>query len=388
MMGESVYILIVARGYPTERYKLNGIFEFDQAKALARAGHKIIYAAVDVRSIRRWRKWGFESFRLDGVQIEAVNIPGGRIPETILRKMQMHGLKNLYNRIETKYGKPDIIHAHFLGYGNISTNVLANQNIPIVLTEHLSAMNNKVLEPRLVSLGAETYPKVYKLITVSESLASNIKERFGVEATVIPNMVDTECFNYVDSKKESDDYVFVSTGGLILRKNMDMLIDSFNAAFKNMEKVKLYIFGEGVNRSKLEKMIIEYGLTRQVFLMGLRDRKEIAKRMRESDCFVLASKLETFGVAYIEALAAGLPVIATRCGGPEEFVTSQNGILIGVDDSKGLTDAMLEMYNTTNRFDKERISKEIVEKFSPQAVAHQLEIIYDDLLNTRFNRAK
>lgn len=378
-----MYILIIARGYPTEKYKMNGIFEFDQAKALVQAGHKVIYAAVDVRSIRRWRKWGFESFGQDGVQVEAINIPGGSIPKTILQKMQMQGLKNLYKKIETKYGKPDIIHTHFLGYGKISTKVLAKQNIPIVLTEHLSAMNNKDLEPSLITLGNETYTKVDKLITVSEALANNIEEKFEVKATVIPNMVDTESFNYINSKNENDEYVFVSTGGLIPRKSMDMLVDSFNIAFKDKKKVKLYIFGEGAERSKLEQMIAKYKLTEQIFLMGLRDRKEISKRMHESSCFVLASKLETFGVAYIEALAAGLPVIATNCGGPEEFVHKYNGILIEVDDAEALTNSMLKMYNESNKFDREKISKEMVHKFSAEIIAKRLTEIYRSALKDR-----
>lgn len=378
-----MYILIIARGYPTEKYKTNGIFEFDQAKALVQAGHKVIYAAVDVRSIRRWRKWGFESFEKNGVQIEAINIPGGRIPKIILQKIQIQGLKNIYKRIETKYGKPDIIHAHFLGYGNISIKVLAKQNIPIILTEHFSGMNNKAIEPRLITLGAETYPKVDRLITVSRALANNIEEKFGVKATVIPNMVDTEIFNYINKKNENDDYVFVSTGGLIPIKNMDMLVDSFNIAFKDKKKVKLYIFGKGAEQSKLEQMIAEYKLTGQIFLMGLRDRKEIAKRMYESDCFVLVSKRETFGVAYIEALAAGLPVIATKCGGPEEFVHKDNGILIEIDDAQALTDAMLQMYNESNKFDREKISKEMVDKFSPETIAEQLTEIYRNILKDR-----
>src|SRR5690554_531246 len=297
--------------------------------------------------------------------------------------MRIWGLKKLYARIETKYGKPDIIHAHFLGYGNISTKILAKQNIPIVLTEHLSAMNNKALESSLIILGNETYPKVDKLITVSKALANNIEEKFGVKATVIPNMVDTESFNYISRKNENDEYVFVSTGGLIPRKSMDMLVDSFNIAFKDKKKVKLYIFGEGAERSKLEQMIAEYKLSDQILLMGLRDRKEIAKRMHESDCFVLASKLETFGVAYIEALAAGLPVIATNCGGPEEFVHKDNGILIEVDDTQGLTDAMLKMYNESDKFNRKKISKEIVEKFSPETIANRLTEIYRDVLKDR-----
>lgn len=197
-----MYILIIARGYPTEKYKLNGIFEFDQAKALAQAGHKVVYAAIDVRSIRRWRKWGFESFEKEGVQVEAINIPGGRIPKTILYIMRILGAKILYSRIAKKYGKPEIVHAHFLGVGNVATKVLKKENIPIVLTEHLSAMNNEVLEPRLFKLGKDTYLKVNKIITVSKSLADNIEAKFGVKAGVIPNIVDTSSFSFKQGKKE------------------------------------------------------------------------------------------------------------------------------------------------------------------------------------------
>ena len=67
-------VLIVARGYPTEKYKMNGIFEFDQAKALVQAGHKVIYAAVDVRSIRRWRKWDYKGLYNTCCKVEPISI--------------------------------------------------------------------------------------------------------------------------------------------------------------------------------------------------------------------------------------------------------------------------------------------------------------------------
>ena len=378
-----MYILIIARGYPTEKYKMNGIFEFDQAKALAQAGHKVIYAGIDVRSIRKWRKWGFESFVKDGVQIEAINIACGRIPNYILNKIKKDSLKRLYKKIFNKYGEPDIIHSHFIGMGYITAELFKNSGIQLIHTEHHSRMNQDELSGYHQTLGNNTYLYMEKVITVSKYLADNLKNKFGVKATVIPNMVDTESFNYISRKNENDDYVFVSTGGLIPGKGMDMLVDSFNIAFKDKKKVKLYIFGKGAERSKLEQMIAEYKLTEQIFLMGLRDRKEIAKRMHESDCFVLASKLETFGVAYIEALAAGLPVIATNCGGPEEFVHKDNGILIDVDDAQGLTDAMLKMYNESDKFDGEKISKEMVDKFSPETIAKRLTEIYRNILKDR-----
>ena len=71
-------VFIIANGYPTEKYRGVGIFELDQAKALAAKGHQIVYLAVDLRSIRRWRKWGFESLVKDNVEIRAINIPLGR----------------------------------------------------------------------------------------------------------------------------------------------------------------------------------------------------------------------------------------------------------------------------------------------------------------------
>jgi glycosyltransferase involved in cell wall biosynthesis len=99
--------------------------------------------------------------------------------------------------------------------------------------------------------------------------------------------------------------------------------------------------------------------------------------------FYFSLKAGTFGVAYIEALAAGLPVIATNCGGPEEFVHKDNGILIEVDDAAALINSMLKMYNESNKFDRETISKEMVEKFSPETIAKRLTEIYRNILKDR-----
>ena len=138
-------VLIVARGYPTKKYKMNGIFEFDQAKALVEAGIDVVYAAVDVRSIRRWRKWGYESFVKEGVQIESINVPCGRIPKNILNKISEFSLNRLYKRIVSKHGKPDIIHSHFIGMGYITAKLFNNSGIPLVHTEHYSGMNQAEL---------------------------------------------------------------------------------------------------------------------------------------------------------------------------------------------------------------------------------------------------
>lgn len=373
-------ILIIARGYPNEKYNLNGIFEYDQAKALAKDAHEVIFAAIDMRSIRRWRKWGFESINRDGVNIEALNVPCGRIPRSILHKVSEIALKKLYSRIVEKYGKPDIIHAHFLGYGFTTVSVLKHKKIPIVLTEHMSSMNQEVLPKYLKYAGRKTYPEVDKLLTVSSLLAESINKNFNIKAKVIPNIVDTSSFSFIKKEKTNDNFIFVSIGGLIKRKGMDLLIQAFYEAFRNKKEVSLYIYGEGPERKNLENLINKLNLSKQVFLMGQKERKIIAKKMQESDCFVLASKLETFGVVYIEAMATGLPVIATECGGPEDFVDDNNGLLIPVDDLGRLSAAMKYMQNNIKNYDGANISKSVINRFSPDSIARELTNVYLELL--------
>ena len=79
-------------------------------------------------------------------------------------------------------------------------------------------------------------------------------------------------------------------------------------------------------------------------------------------------------------MAAGLPVIATKCGGPEDFVNDTNGILIPVDDKDALVNAMEFMSSNQALYNRERISKEIIERFSPNAVAEKLLACYRQIL--------
>ena len=161
---------------------------------------------------------------------------------------------------------------------------------------------------------------------------------------------------------------------------MDLTIKAFYKTFWDKPDVSLTIFGDGIERSRLEKLIKEYNLEKKIILMGMCDRKIIAKKLMDSDCFILASRSETFGVAYIEALAAGVPVIATQCGGPEAFVNETNGMLVPRENVDLLSTAMEYMYINIKQFDKERISNNIKLQFSPEIVSKNLIKIYNNLI--------
>jgi len=371
-----MYVMIVSRGYPTNKYKMNGIFEFDQAKALAKEGHKVVFAAIDVRSLRRWRKWGIEQQKIQGVNVYVINIPVGRLPKLILHKVTIIALSILYKLILKKLGKPDVIHAHFTNLGYAALTLKNKINVPLVITEHSSLIIKPIIDDQLFNTAKEAYMHADAVIAVSPSLVNVIKNKFNINALYVPNIVDTSVFSY-SVRDESKTFNFVSTGNLRIIKRMDLTVKAFYSAFHDDSSVTLTIFGEGAERPKIEALIKEFNIESRVVLMGTCSREVISEKLKNSDCFVLASRAETFGVAYVEALATGVPVIATKCGGPETFVNKDNGLLIPVDGLDELVIAMKYMYQNIKIFDKEKISDQIKSKFSPEQISKKLVEVYE-----------
>lgn len=372
-------ILIVARGYPTKEYPTNGIFEFDQARALANLGHNVIYAAIDTRSIRRKRKWGFTSQTKDGIRVESISLPVGNIPEKFQDRIRSIAFSILYKRIVANFGTPDIVHAHFIHYGYMAANLCKREGLPLVITEHSSLMNKRSIEEKLEKKGRYAYSKADKVVAVSNYLKNNIKKNFGIESIVIPNIVDLSNFKY-KKKSKSNTFTFVSIGNLLPNKNMKLLINSFCGAFKDNSEVKLFIYGDGPERRNLNSQIKKNKMENNIFLMGKVPRKVIAEKLCKSNCFVLASKQETFGVAFIEALSLGLPVISTNSGGPEDIINKSNGLIVKSDDVEALKRALLYMYNYSDAYQEEKIAGDVEKLYSPQVIGERLVNLYQNIL--------
>lgn len=370
-------IFIVSRGYPSEKYKMNGIFELDQAKALREAGNDVVFIAADIRSIRRWRKWGFEQTVVGGIPILAFNIPIGRLPCRIRHMFMRHSIKKLIRKAKKRFGSPDIVHAHFYHVGYVCGTIKDELQSPLVITEHSSKMATGIDEKtkRYASLA---YARADGVICVSNSLAETLKNEFSVNSVCIPNIVDTSLFGMGAPNKTG--FQFVSAGSLIGRKAHEVTIQAFAQAFANTDDVYLTIFGAGPERTNIERLIESLHLTNSIELAGLQSRKAMASKYAYSDCFVLCSRGETFGVAYIEALSCGLPVIATRCAGPEDFVSDENGILIDVDSITQAAEAMRHMVKYRQSYDRDRISKKIEQRFSGPVVANKLMAFYADVI--------
>ncbi len=372
-------VFVISRGVPSKDYPLYGIFEFDQAKALARNGIDTSMLVIDFRSRYYKRKYGLFSYVKNNVKIFELSLPLNLYRRAL--PLLQNLLLFLYKNAVKKVGKPDVIHAHFYSIASIASIIKKKNNIPFFITEHSSKLNK---ESQLISkldkiLTIKAYSNADRIISVSNALTRNIKNNFGYNTSVIHDIVDIDNYHHLQ-RPDNEIFTFISVGNLIPLKGFDILIKAFHKAFKDDEKVILNIIGEGEERTNLQNIVNEHNIANRVRFLGQKTRPELFELMRNSDAFVLASKSETFGVVYIEAMACGLPVIATRCGGPEDFVNNDNGVLIPVNDIDSLSKSLMYMKLNTKKYDSDKISEECYKNFSPDNIAKQIIEEYNKVL--------
>lgn len=375
-------ILIIANGFPNSANSMLGIFEYDQAKALAKMDNQITFFGVDLRSLRRWRRWGIVSGEENNIKHYTINIPVGAVPAKILNFVGKIALRILYKSVFGNKKNPDLIHAHFTEMGAISSAIACRYDIPLVVTEHSSEVMEEKLKLGYVDIIKESYRSADKLIAVSSSLAACIKERYGFSCDVIPNVLYGNIFFDVNQKPHHP-FCFVFTGAVIKTKGIKLLCEAFLDVSEVCKDVHLMVIGEGELLDECVAWCRENHMEGAVKFYGFLSRQEIAELYTVCDCFVLPSEVETFGVVYAEALAAGLPVIGTKCGGPEDFVDDSSGILVEVGNKTELVEAMKYMYENRSSYDSNVIRQGVSKRFSEETIAGQLMLVYQDVIRKR-----
>lgn len=380
-------ICIIANGYPTKQDAQFGCFEADQAKALRNAGHDVSIIYVDGRFRTHRRKMGFTFFTDNAINVFGLFL----CPLQFILKLnyKLHfkircKLLDWVFKYMLKYTqKPDIIYAHYLYNISYATYLRKKYKIPVVGIEHWSVLNADSLSKDVYYKGCIAYNGVDKLLAVSNALSRSINRHFGVETVVVNNMVGNEFLANPNNTNLKNDEIFrfVAIGSLIPRKGYDLLIDAFKKTNLKEKNCELIIIGGGKEQKKLQYQIDSLALTASVSLIGRKNKQEIISNLQESNVFVLSSHVETFSVVCIEAMALGVPVIATSCGGPEEFVSEEVGLLVKPSDMDALAESMNEMYNNYQNYDRENIRNICKCKFAPEVIAKQLSSIFEEVVN-------
>ena len=363
-----------------------GSFEFDQAMALKQSGDEVYVISLDLRSIRRKRRIGLYWDVHGGINILRCSYPLGKVSRKIFYAAGKRLFERAYREMLRGAGHIDIIHSHFLETSYITATVLKEKlkdRTPLIVTEHSSLINDDIdkLSGDIISKAKYVYAKADRVIAVSEALAGRIRNNFKTDCDVVYNVLDTDIFRFIGKRGAlgKNNFVFASVGNLLPNKRMDMLISCCCKAFKDDRSVLLYIFGDGPMKQSLNDLIFRENAEDRIFLMGRKTRKEIADFYKKADAFVLLSEKETFGVAYVEAMAAGLPVIACRSGGPEGFITHQTGLLTE-DRENDIISSLRHIRQDIWKYNSEDIADYAKKICSPEVIAGELNDIYEDQL--------
>lgn len=279
----------------------------------------------------------------------------------------------------------DILHSHL--FGPVTAGALSSKlaNIKHIGTFHdIYTIQNSKHRILLVKIALHLKTKI---VVVSQNMKS-VYDRIGkFDSRVIEtihNGVDTSIFNEM-AKSDScngefgrSKINFICSGRLVGLKRHIYLIEAFkNIRQELRDKAKLLLIGDGELKGTIEKYIIENNLEKDVTLLGFRG--DIPCLLQQGDCFVLASSTEGLSCSIQEAMASGLPIVATDVGGNSELVRSNyNGVLVDPDNQKELTAALEKIIDDSkSRILYGKNSKKLIEKsFSLNEMVLKYERLY------------
>lgn len=374
-------IFVVSAIYPS-KYKKSGEFIRTQCEALAKKGNTVVVLDSSTISIRNWKKtqFNYTNFHEGSLHVYRKLTKGVLSNVFPLREIRIYN-KNvdfLYHEATKKYGKPDIFYVHFSFPSGVWARKKARiEKIPFYILEHHSLFLKKCVNPIIVFYLKRCVIDSNGFACVSDHLASSIEKKCNIKKEtipVLPNMISS-VFKFSPKNGHDDYFRFVSVGNLIKSKGMAELIDSFYEAFNNNASYYLEIIGDGPERNNLLCKIANLGLSNSIKLVGTKTPYEVFETISRSDCFVLLSKYETFGIAYREALIVGRPIICL----------DNDGIKIGWNDKYGIMvhsvsdvpKAMQSIVSSYSSYNQQMISQEISEKYSEDKVMDSISNILE-----------
>jgi glycosyltransferase involved in cell wall biosynthesis len=290
-------------------------------------------------------------------------------------------LRALRNLIDRGF-RPEIIHAHIYDAGGAAVFVGALHRVPVVVSEHFSSFPRRLLGRLDVLKAWLAFRWASVVLPVSQSLQTAI-ERYGIRARfrVIPNVADTALFcPPVQPRKADARKRILFVGQLVQVKGIPYLLLALSRLAERRNDWHLDIVGDGAARAEYEQMAVELELGDRVTFHGLKPKRDVAEFMRGADIFVLPSLCETFSAPAAEALAVGTPVLATRCGGPQEFIVEEVGLLVAPGDAETLRSGLDYMLENLHLYSRRHIAEYARERFSPECAGAQLHNIYRSLV--------
>lgn len=297
---------------------------------------------------------------------------------TWTRKIKAGNLQELikvnsvhFDSFQGKVEKVDIIHAQATYPAALIAEELSGKfNVPYVVTIRMSPfpfdefLDNGDLKPWI----RKPLQNAKALIATSNSLKNRLGE-FGFQnVSVIHNPVDTDFFKPKEhpplpSSKGDQSPTILTIGRMVPQKGIDILIRAIAELGHEFEG-KFRIGGDGEKLSEYQALAQSLNVSNKITWLGELSREQVRDEMQHCSFYVLPSRHETFGNVLLEAMACGKPVVATKCGGPEDIVNSDLGLLVEPENVQSLRDGLKKMNSSALSYSDKRILEQLENKFS------------------------
>ncbi|MEV1064208.1 glycosyltransferase family 4 protein [Streptomyces sp. NPDC050263] len=279
-----------------------------------------------------------------------------------------------------------LVHAHAGIYGGVLALRLARPDARVVVTEHSTFLEQVFAQEQGEQLYGDMLKRADAVICVGSVLRDQIVERFPKYAAkigVIPNVVEFDRFP-LGPERSPELLRWLYVGRLVKHKGVGELLEAFAVVAADEPRATLTLVGHGALEDELRERGAELGLGDRFRILAPVAPDAVGPLMHDYDLLVHASKLETFGMTIVEAIATGLPVLTARSGGPQETMAGIEpmvGALMDVSDDPGvIVEAYRRLRETAHELDLPRARKILEGRYGRDAVAKQLQEVYEGAL--------
>ncbi|HEY9186778.1 MAG TPA: N-acetyl-alpha-D-glucosaminyl L-malate synthase BshA [Ignavibacteria bacterium] len=365
--------------YPT--YGGSGVIATELGKSLAKRGHSIhfISYAIPMR---------LDSF-IENIyyhEVEMTNYP--------LFEFPLYTLAVTSKMVEVaKYEKLDLLHVHYAiphaTSAFLAKQIINDNKVKVITTLHGTDITLVGLEPSFLPLIKFSIENSDGVTAVSRFLKEKTITNYNIEKEieVIPNFVDTDLYKpskSLENRKliaKLEEKILIHVSNFRPVKRVQDVIKIFNLVSKKIPS-KLILVGDGPDRSDCEKLCRELNICDKVKFLG--KQTALVDILSISDLFLIPSQSESFGLAALEAMSCGLPVISSSIGGlPELIVHGETGYIAEIGDIERMAKYAVDLLTSESKYKyfSENSRKRAVEKFNINAITQMYEHYYYKTLN-------
>ena len=295
--------------------------------------------------------------------------------------------ENLIRIMRVDKFQPDLIHGQstFDG-GIISLYISIVFQLPYIITEHNLFLLHNVDEIRKKESVMALENASHVLVVSYDKARQILMHNISIKPIVIGNMINDKLFNY-QPKREHSEFVILIVGHFSFIKDYDTFFEAMRILKEiSVARFKIICLGYNAwndtdNTDRISSLAKSYDVFNVSFI-GIVDRSKINEYYWNADLFVLTSIAEGLPISVLEALACGTPVFSTHCGGVEDVINNDNGRLVPIKDAASLAKEINLFFEEKLKFDNEKISENILSKYSSKVFADNLSKVYNDSISS------